>query len=194
MNRKLNIILATVFCLATSALSVLCQTSVKPENKTAAPQQVSSSQQSAEYHFPPELLEYFKGDWSGAGKFAKSGRVVESDFSFVADAKNECLIVRQKERAPNTFQYLALWSFDPANNNLVMLSTGNSGAELLRSVSSGWQDGKLVFQSAPELKDPSGFERFTFERKSKDSFTATYEMSSDGQTWRIGDIQTFTRK
>lgn len=75
-----------------------------------------------------------------------------------------------------------------------MLFAGDSGAQLFRSNSSGWQNGKIVFQSMPELKDTFALERFTFERQSNNSFLATYEMSRDGKTWRIGDTQTFTRK
>ena len=75
-----------------------------------------------------------------------------------------------------------------------MLFAGNSGAQLFRAGGDGWQNGKIVFQSTPELKDTFAFERFTFERKSNDSFLATYEMSRDGKSWRVGDSQTFTRK
>lgn len=96
------------FYLGASVSGVLCQTSVTPKTKPFAPQQVSSSQQVPENHFPPELLEYFKGDWSGAGKFAKSGKDVASDFSFVADMENQCLVVRQKERAQHFSIYRSL--------------------------------------------------------------------------------------
>lgn len=75
-----------------------------------------------------------------------------------------------------------------------MLFANDSGAELFRSESGGWQNDKIVFQSAPELKAAFAFERFTFERKSDASFLATYEMSRDGKIWKTGDTQTFTRK
>lgn len=76
----------------------------------------------------------------------------------------------------------------------MMFLADDSGADLFRSGSGGWQDNKIIFQSTSELKANSALVRFTFERKSNDSFLATYEMSRDGKTWRTGDTQTFTRK
>ena len=194
MNKKTNIILTIVLYLGASIQGVLCQTSGTTENKNAAPLQSSSNRQTAKNHFPSELFNYFKGDWSGAGKFAANGKDVASDFSFAPDLDNQSLVVHEKERAPNKYHFIALWSFDSATGNLMMFLADDSGAELFRSESGGWEDNKIVFQSASELKVNSALVRFTFERKSNDSFLATYEMSRDGKTWRIGDTQTFTRK
>lgn len=194
MNKKTNAILLAIFYLGASIQSNFCQTSVAAGNKNAAPIQTSSNRQAAKNRFPAELLEYFKGEWSGAGKFVASGKDVVSDFSFVADVENQTLIVHEKEHAPNTYHFIALWSIDSANGNLVMLFANDSGAELFRSESATWQKDKIVFQSAPELKAAFAFERFTFEWKSDNTFLATYEMSRDGKTWRTGDTQMFTRK
>lgn len=194
MNKKTKVILTIVFYFGIGIQSVLSQTSAATENKNAVPIQTSSNRQAAKNRFPTELLEYFKGEWSGTGKFTASGKDVASDFSFVADMENQTLIVHEKERAPNTYHFIALWSIDSANGNLVMLFANNSGAELFRSDSASWQNDKIVFQSAPELKAAFAFERFTFERKSDNTFLATYEMSRDGKTWRTGDTQMFTRK
>lgn len=195
MNKKLNVILTAVFYIVVSATSVLSQASVTPETKATARENVQPAPlQTQKTNFPPELLEYFKGDWSGVGRFTKSGKEVASDFSFAPDLENQSLVVHEKERAPNTYHFIALWSFDSATGNLMMFLADDSGAELFRSGSGCWQDNKIIFQSTSELKANSALVRFTFERKSNNSFLATYEMSRDGKTWRIGDSQTFTRK
>ncbi len=206
MNKLLKTLLTTVFYAGILISSVFCQSSVPPESKADTPRilrptqpQVSSNRQSQKTNFPSALVEYFKGDWSGAGKFAGNGKEVQSDFSFVPDIENQCLVVRQKERSPNTFQFIALWSIDSSNGNLVMILTSNhnSGARLFRGENDGgkWQNGeKLVFQSTPELRAGFALERLTFERQSDASFLATYEMSRDRKNWKTGDTQTFTRK
>lgn len=114
-------------------------------------QPTTSSVPSQKASLPPDVVKYFSGNWSGKGKFT-SGMEVESDFSFVPDLENQCIFVRHKERAPNTFQFIALWSMDSISGELVTLLASNhdTGARVFRS--NGWQDGKIVFQSAPELR------------------------------------------
>ena len=143
---------------------------------------------------PPDIVDYFNGDWAGKGKFT-SGKDIESDFSFVPDLEAQCIVVRQKERPPNTFNFIALWSMDSISKEVVMLLASNhdSGARIFRS--QGWRDGTIVFQSVPELRALWARERFTFERESTSTFHATYEFSTDdGKTWQVGDRQTFTKQ
>jgi hypothetical protein len=72
-------------------------------------------------------------------------------------------------------------------------SNHDSGTRVLRS--HGWREGRLVFQSGPELRARWALERFTVERKSNVAFSATYEFSMDeGRTWRVGDRQVYTRR
>lgn len=160
----------------------------------AAAQNSSSAQTSGKPRLPQDLVNYFAGDWSGKGKFT-SGRDLESDFNFVPQLENQCVFVHQKEKPPNTYEFSALWSVDSVSGQVVMLLAGNTdtGARIFRS--HGWQDGKIVFQSVPELRSYWALERFTFERESATVFHGTYEFSQDdGKTWRVGDKQTFTKK
>lgn len=186
------------FYMMANILSVLCQIPLVAKANPALlpPQALSPVPGAPDKSFPTELVDYFKGEWSGAGKFTYSGKDVASDLSFASGLDNECLIVHQKERAPNTYEFIALWSFEPVTGNLVMLMTSgrNSGAQIFRTPSRAWQDGKIVFQSSTEMTGGSSLERFTFERKSDASFAVTYEMSRDGKTWHTGDTQVFTRK
>jgi hypothetical protein len=142
---------------------------------------------------PRDVLVYFKGSWSGKGN-AGSGQNIESTFRFVPEFENQCLLVREQEKPPSSYRWIALWSTDSVSGDVVMLmvSNGNWGARVFRST--GWQDGKLVFQSVPELRAQFGLERFTFERKSETRFDSTFEMSTDnGHTWRKGEQQVYTK-
>jgi hypothetical protein len=142
---------------------------------------------------PHEILAYFSGTWSGKGN-AGSGQAIESNFRFVPDLANQCLIVREQEKPPSSYRWIALWSTDSVSGDLVMLltSNGNWGARVFRSL--GWQNDKLVFQSVPELRAQFGLERFTYERKSDSTFDSTFEMSTDnGNTWRKGEHQVYTK-
>ncbi len=142
---------------------------------------------------PPDMVAYFAGDWTGSGAFARSGKPLASDYSFVPDIENQCLVVHQKEKPPNDFEFVALWSVDSNTGELVMLLVSNHehGASVLHS--SGWQDGKLAFETAPA--DPKALiQRFTFYRDSATAFHTMYEWSLDGgKTWAVGDRQSFTK-
>jgi hypothetical protein len=153
-----------------------------------------ASPQTPKGSLPADLVNYFAGTWTGKGAFEKSGRELASDYSFVPDLENQCLVVHQKEHPPNDFKFVALWSVDAPSGQVVMLMVSNheSGASQLRG--SGWQDGKLVFQTVPEGASDLGLERFTFLRDSATSFHTTYEWSQDGgKTWSVGDRQSFTK-
>jgi hypothetical protein len=143
--------------------------------------------------FPRDVLTYFSGAWTGKGKFAM-GEVIASDITFTTDLQNQCLVMREREKPPNTFQFIGLWSMDSVSGNLVTLlaSNHNSGARVFRS--HGWQGSKIVLQSGPELRASWALERFTFGRKSSAVFDATYEFSKDdGRTWQVGDRQVYTK-
>jgi len=161
----------------------------------SAPQSSSQAAQTSQKALlPPDIVNYFNGDWAGKGKFT-SGKDIESAFSFVPDLEGQCIVVRQKEMPPNTFEFVALWSVDSISKDVVMLLASNhdSGARIFRS--HGWQGGTIVFQSVPELRALWALERFTYERESTTTFHATYEFSRDnGKTWQVGDRQTFTKQ
>lgn len=143
---------------------------------------------------PPDMVAYFAGNWTGSGAFAKSGKPLASDYSFAPDIENQCLVVHQKEKLPNDFEFVALWSVNSNTGELVMLLVSNheSGASVLHG--SGWQAGRLSFETAPEDPKISARERFTFYRDSATAFHTMYEWSGDGgKTWAVGDRQSFTK-
>lgn len=141
---------------------------------------------------PAEIAGYFAGDWSGKGAFA-SGKPLESRFRFQPILDGKVLELRHDEAAPATFAYAGLISVDAATGKPVMLLTPNrGGGRLMRSA--GWQDDRLVFEADPALRAAFALERITFVRLGPCRFEASYEMSKDGATWRLGDKQTFAKQ
>ena len=139
-------------------------------------------------------LDPLIGTWEGSGKLARTGAAVGSITSFEKRINGDTIFVVHRERAPNTYEYNALISFDSVTGELVMLMASNNknGGRLLRS--SGWQGDKLVFTADHALHAWFAEEKLTFERQGPDQITATYEMSRDkGATWRVGDTQVYKR-
>lgn len=141
---------------------------------------------------PATIAAYFAGDWNGQGAFA-SGKPLESRFHFKPILDGKVLELRHDEAPPATFAYAGLISVDAATGKPVMLLAPNrGGGRLMRGT--GWQDERLVFESDPVLRAAFALERITFVRLAPCRFEASYEMSKDGATWRLGDKQTFTKQ
>lgn len=140
------------------------------------------------------FVDYFAGAWSGSGRFAKTGKPIKSDVQFQRIAGGEALLVSEAERPPNDFRFTGIISVDSASSEPVLLLASNheAGARLLRS--RGWDGTRITFEADPGLHAWFARERFTFVKKSSDSFSASYEMSfDDGRSWVTGDTQIFTR-
>lgn len=141
---------------------------------------------------PASVTDFLKGNWSGSGAFA-TGRPVTSTLDFAPVAQDVALELHYAEASPDTFVYSALLSVDTVNPGLVLLLAGNNsgGARLFRS--KGWDADTLTFVATPDLRAWFGFERVTFTRHDDRHMTVTYEISRDGQTWKLGDRQDFQR-
>lgn len=143
---------------------------------------------------PSSVSGYFKGQWTGSGKFVGTGKALQSLYDFEPGLGGEDMIVAYREMKPATFAYNGLLSVDSNTGELVLMMAANlkGGARLFKSP--GWIGDRLVFQSVPALKTWFGLERLSFWREAPDRFRATYELSVDnGLTWHVGDDQTFTR-
>jgi len=148
---------------------------------------------------PVELVQFFAGEWSGAGEFA-NGKKIEADVSFTPDLDNQWLVYHHTDRVPNSYKALGVWGFEYTSKTFVMILNDNyGGARLFSSV--GWRESKIVFLKqgtiSPQtgaVAQPQNQERFTFERQSDDAFKMTYEVSKDGASWRVGDYLIFKKK
>ncbi len=86
------------------------------------------------------------------------------------------------------YKAMGMWGYESATRQLVMTVNDNFGGARTFN-STGWADGKVVFATAPSARQ----ERFTFERQNPTQFKMTYEVSSDGKTWRMGDYVVFVK-
>lgn len=142
---------------------------------------------------PSDLRDYFSGRWRGSGRFERTGKPVESIFTFQSVAEGEALAITHEERPPNNFRYEALLSVDTSQGEVTMFVAGNrgTGARLLRS--RGWEGDRLVFVTDQALRSWFGYERITFIRLDRAQFSVRYETSRDGAVWGGGDTQLYTR-
>src|ERR1700744_6332332 len=78
----------------------------------AAPAAAPAPAQRAASSVPISSLDSLIGRWSGAGTFARSGSSVGSATEFQKIANSDAVSIVHREKAPNTFAYNALVSFD----------------------------------------------------------------------------------
>jgi hypothetical protein len=193
----LLLILGTV--LAVSAPS---QDKTKPA-VTSKPISTPASPAKSEppIRLPNDLIDFFSGEWEGAGEFA-SGKKIEADISFAPDLDHQWLVYRHTDRPPNRYKALGMWGFEYGSKRFIMVINDNFGGAR-RFSSEGWLTGKVVFAKIPVLTPPTNAaspaaptrqERFTFERQDRDTLKMTYETSEDGRSWRLGDYLIFKRK
>jgi hypothetical protein len=65
------------------------------------------------------------------------------------------LFVVHREKAPSTYEYNALVSFDSVSGERVMLMASNNGGSGRVLRSAGWQGGRLIFQADQRPTFPS---------------------------------------
>jgi hypothetical protein len=138
-------------------------------------------------------LGFLLGSWKGEGTFA-TGKPVASLLEFKSYSDGQVVEVREQESPPNAFAYLGSITLDSVKGSMVMLMAGNNtgGARLFRS--DGWVGQQIIFRTDPALHAWFGFERLTFTRLDDDHFSASYELSRNGDNWTVGDRQTYTRE
>lgn len=167
MRRKL---IALMFCLAGAAQAASGPTSLNED-----------------------MASFLSGHWTGAGVFG-NGKKIEADVDFQRELDGQALLYRHTDKAPNTYKALGTWSTDKASGKLVMNISDNFGG-VRRFESEGWLAGIIEFNKAGvPVAAGNRQERFTFWRKSPNSFRMTYEWSSDGIKWAMGDFIDFERR
>ena len=142
---------------------------------------------------PPEMAEFFVGEWVGQGEFS-SGKKIEADVSFTIELDNQKLLYRHADRLPNRYKALGTWGYDQKSNKFVMFVQDNFGGSRTFESNDGWQNRKIVFLKDVPTTAAAYPERFTFEAASSNSFKMTYEASRDGKIWKLGDYINFKRK
>lgn len=187
--QNFSILLRSFFFTLIAGLTIAADASAQEAKPAASPVPKPAAKKAVP--LPADLMAFFSGEWTGAGKFA-SGKKIEADASFKADLDNQWLVYRHIDRAPNNYKTFGTWGFDRETGKFVMLASDNFGGARL-FVSDGWRDGRIVFLKSSLLAPVTFYERFTFEKQSDKTFKMTYESSRDGQQWRLGDYLIFKK-
>ena len=139
-----------------------------------------------------EFLSFFIGDWAGDGEFA-NGKKISADVTFKIALDSSWLSYEHVDRLPNRYKATSMWGIDASGQFAAYAFDNFRGHR--KFVSSGWKDGRLIL-STSEFYPQRGiiFQHFIYEKLSDQSFKMTYETSSDGIRWNLGDYLTFTKK
>jgi len=140
-----------------------------------------------------DMANFLAGHWTGAGAFG-NGKKIEAEVDFQRELDGQMLLYRHADKAPNNYKALGTWGLDNASGKLVMNVSDNFGGTR-RFESEGWLAGIVEFNKVGVPIAPGARqERFTFWRKSPNNFRMTYEWSTDGAKWVLGDFIDFERK
>jgi hypothetical protein len=133
----------------------------------------------------PAVIQYFAGKWGCSGEFS-NGKKIEADLVFTPDLDNHWLQYRHTDRPPGAFKSLGMWGVDRITGKFISVMQDSSGSVRLFT-SDGWVNNAIAFQSAQLLSPISRQERFTYTAQPAGKFKMTYEVSPDGNTWKLGD-------
>lgn len=153
----------------------------------------ASLQAQTSKQLPAALVQFFLGNWTGEGAFA-NGNKIAADLSFRLSLDSAWIMYEHTDRPPHNYKALSMWGVDVQTGELVDYVFDNFHGHRKFS-SEGWKDGKLMLtRQVSQLTNNIVYERFVYEQLSPQSFKMTYERSLDGNTWKLGDYLTFTRK
>jgi len=171
--------------------------SVDAQNKPA-PSPVPQQKIEPPVRLPKDLVDFFCGEWSGAGEFA-NGKKIEADAAFMPSLDDQWLVYRHADHAPGIYKAQGMWGYEYTSKTFVMILNDNFGG-LRLFTSKGWVDGKLIFLKSDSLSlqktttsPATRQERFIFERLTDESFKMTYETSTKGTEWRMSDYLVFKK-
>lgn len=124
-----------------------------------------------------------QGEWTCHGVFPASGKTIDSIVRFAFDLDGKVLVKHHDDTsAPALYHALEAWGFDAKSqryNATILDSFG--GARLFSSA--GWAGGRLVWNSAPEVKPA---QRFTYVREGHDGLRIDWEREREG-AFVLGD-------
>ena len=179
--RRLSPTCVLLICLA--ALTAFVQAQDKPLS-VPTPPAATPTPPAAPQRTPRDFLEFFAGEWSGIGDFG-TDKQIESEITFTPELDNQWLVYHQTDRTTN-YKTRGTLGVDRSSGQFVMILNDNFGGVRL-FVSEGWANGKIVFERVAMSKPLTSQERFTFERRTDDSFRLAYETRRDGQATKIGN-------
>ncbi|HET6552268.1 MAG TPA: hypothetical protein VFG49_01910 [Dyella sp.] len=118
-----------------------------------------------------------RGDWTCHGVLPASGKTIDSTVNFALDLDGKALVKHHDDTSPPaTYHALEAWGFDAGNhryNATILDSFG--GARVFSS--EGWKEGRLVWNSAPDVKP---VQRFVYSREGDQALRIDWEVERNG--------------
>jgi hypothetical protein len=143
-------------------------------------------------NLPDGLLNFFVGNWTGRGEFA-NGKKISANLSFELSLDSTWLVSKHTDILPNKYKAISMWGVDAVSEQFVAYTFDNFRGNR-KFVSNGWKNGKLIL-TTQEYYPQRGlmFQHFIYKKLSDNSFKMTYEISSDGISWTLGDYLIFKK-
>lgn len=142
---------------------------------------------------PDELVQFFAGNWKGEGAFA-NGRKIAAGVSFKLALDSSWLSYEHTDEAPNRYKAFSFWGTDKQTGQFLAYTFDNFHGHR-QFATDGWKNGKLVL-TTQEYYAGKGilFQHFIYEKLDERTFKMTYETSTDGIAWKMGDYLVFTKQ
>jgi len=139
-----------------------------------------------------EPLSFFVGQWTCAGEFVASRKLISSRIAVAPDLDGYWLVFRWDDNAPNQFHALELWGFDKAAKHFTNFTHDNFGGVRLFN-SPGWDGDTLIWTGDALTTPPTLNQRFVIERKPPKEFVISWQMRKPEADWATGDRLTCQR-
>lgn len=138
-----------------------------------------------------KVAKFYKGKWYGKGAFS-NGKPIEAAVSFEIDSLCQCLVYKHQD-VPSGWKVLSLWNISKAEKQVKAIYNDEFSGMRIFSASE-FSESRIVYSRSALRKDNSQyFERFVFEKQDSNTYKMTWETSSDGDKWRMGDWLVFRR-
>jgi len=151
----------------------------------------SNAQSPVKPHLDKDIVGFFSGNWSGEGKFA-GGKSITADVTFSISLDSCWLMYTHTDKSPGQYKATSMWGVDKDGQLVDFLFDNFGGHD--KYVGTGFTNDQIVWQTRQENGNAAFYKRFTYQKLDTDHFKMTYEASTDGSNWRMGDYLIFTRK
>lgn len=135
-------------------------------------------------------LKWLAGHWDCEGKFA-SGKSISAKVSFEMILDGHWILFRHDDNPPFSYHALSEWGWDQKSDQFVSLVEDSAGGARV-FYSSGWDDGKLLWEGGSLDANATHSERFEFMKLDENAFQVTYSYLKNG-TWTQVDTSRCTR-
>lgn len=123
------------------------------------------------------------GRWTCHGVFPATGKTIDASLRFEPDLQGTALVKHHDDTSPSaSYHALEAWGYDATTHRYRATILDSVGGARLFS-SDGWKDGRLVWQSAPEVQPA---QRFIYVREPGKGLRIDWEVQRDGG-YVVGD-------